>query len=444
MVLDFPFQAIEQPEEKTRIVEYNRNTRKPINRYLKNVLELTTQNIDTLNETSIKRMLKKIQKETEDQNSLISTMQQLMEGDISAEPLTPRTGNWGLASSIFFSLTIVSTIGYGSFTAQTKMGKTFTVLLAIFGVSYFGYCLSIVGERVLYTLEYTLNRFILGISLEEITKQQRRLGDKHNEINFKLFAFLFAICMLYILSFAGLAHYFEPTWGFDNSVYFAIISFTTVGLGDFYPTPTAETGDGERLGGYFFFAVLLLIGLALVSAIIAAVTDAAEVFKRIAKKRLIAYEQKMEKSIKRRLTSVKSTRNAHKQKKYIQKLDKKTKPDYVMSDKERNQIKGNILKAIRKDCGAGSDAYRKCVEILDSIEKYRLKTHIGKTHVVELEEDVKILCKQSPNATHEFVVYILNFIHNMTIETDEKEAEDVVWELRIKRSIGFGAFVAED
>ena len=70
---------------KTRIVEYNRNTRKPINRYLKNVLELTTQNIDTLNETSIKRMLKKIQKETEDQNSLISTMQQLMEGDISAD-----------------------------------------------------------------------------------------------------------------------------------------------------------------------------------------------------------------------------------------------------------------------------------------------------------------------------------------------------------------------
>ena len=114
-----------------------------------------------------------------------------------------------------------------------------------------------------------------------------------------------------------------------------------------------------------------------------------------------------------------------------------------MSDKERNQIKGNILKAIRKDCGAGSDAYRKCVEILDSIEKYRLKTHIGKTHVVELEEDVKILCKQSPNATHEFVVYILNFIHNMTIETDEKEAQDVVWEQRIKRSMGFGAF-AED
>ena len=53
------------------------------------------------------------------------------------------------------------------------------------------------------------------------------------------------------------------------------------------------------------------------------------------------------------------------------------------------------------------------------------------------------LCKQSPNATHEFVVYILNFIHNMTIETDEKEAQDVVWELRIKRSMGFGAF-AED
>lgn len=242
------------------------------------------------------------------------------------------------------------------------------------------------------------------------------------------------------MTFAALAQYFEPGWGMDNSVYFAIISFTTVGLGDFYPKPTPETGLGSRLGGYFFFSILLLVGLALVSAVIAAVSDAAEIAKRLAKKRMIALEQKLERSLKRKITRRKTKERSN----LVKKLDKKTKPDYNMSEKERNEIRCHILSAVRQNCGAGSDTYNNCVQLIESIQKYRAKKHVGTTHILSLEAEVKELCKQVPDAKHEFVVYLLNFIHNVHVETDAEEAQDVVWELRIKKSLGFGAFGHEE
>ena len=434
------FNAIEAPEERKFIEEYDKNVRKPIDEYLENVLVLTTQKIENLNETFVASMIQKIQESTADQKALVDTMRALMEGEKSAAPKTVNTSNWGIPSSIFFSLTIVSTIGYGAFTASTGLGKLFTVILAVFGVSYFGYCLSIVGERVLYALEYTLNRFILRHSLEEILEERQKAKDLRNEINFKLFGFLFLVCWSHILTFAGLTQYFQPDWGFQNSIYFAIISFTTVGLGDFYPKPTADTNMGERLAGYFCFTILLLLGLALVSAVIAAVSDAAEILQRLAKKKIIALEQNLEKSIKANAGRMKLSGMTTHKKKTLKDFDNMSKPDYVMSEEERNAIRLNILAGIRNDCGAGSDEYTLCVKIIDRIESYRAKDFIGISHVLALEKDAKDLCGRSPTTKHEIAVYLLNFIHNVNIESDEEEAKDIVWEQRIKTSIGFGAF----
>ena len=107
---------------------------------------------------------------------------------------------------------------------------------------------------------------------------------------------------------------------------------------------------------------------------------------------------------------------------------------------KRNAIRLNILAGIRNDCGAGSDEYTLCVKIIDRIESYRAKDFIGISHVLALEKDAKDLCGRSPTTKHEIAVYLLNFIHNVNIESDEEEAKDIVWEQRIKTSIGFGAF----
>ena len=77
-----------------------------------------------------------------------------------------------------------------------------------------------------------------------------------------------ALIFVFCLSFVGLAP--QLNWGWGNSLYFSIITFTTVGLGDYAPH---FKGSGSTLGRMllmFVLSVLLVIGLALFTSIIGA------------------------------------------------------------------------------------------------------------------------------------------------------------------------------
>eukprot|EP01060_Flectonema_neradi_P026713 TRINITY_DN3594_c4_g1_i1.p1 TRINITY_DN3594_c4_g1~~TRINITY_DN3594_c4_g1_i1.p1 ORF type:complete len:400 (+),score=71.88 TRINITY_DN3594_c4_g1_i1:43-1242(+) len=49
---------------------------------------------------------------------------------------------WTLSGSIFYSMTVITTIGYGSFAPSTYNGKSFTVLYGFFGISIIGQLLA--------------------------------------------------------------------------------------------------------------------------------------------------------------------------------------------------------------------------------------------------------------------------------------------------------------
>ena len=58
----------------------------------------------------------------------------------------PNNLNWEMSSAIFFIITIVTTIGYGTFAPATDAGKVFTVVFAFIGIVYFGMVLGMVGD----------------------------------------------------------------------------------------------------------------------------------------------------------------------------------------------------------------------------------------------------------------------------------------------------------
>lgn len=57
--------------------------------------------------------------------------------------------NWTFMGSLYFCMTVITTIGYGSYTPITKGGKCFLMIYALVGIPCFIVMLTIVSEAVL-------------------------------------------------------------------------------------------------------------------------------------------------------------------------------------------------------------------------------------------------------------------------------------------------------
>lgn len=115
--------------------------------------------------------------------------------------------------------------GYGDFTTVTTLGKVLCVLYAIFGIPITILLLRLIGQ------------YMLGGQRCLITAIETRcLGRSGppNRLNKKCFAFGF-IYLLLLLLVGAAAQMKAEGWSYEDSLYFYVISFTTVGFGDLIP-----------------------------------------------------------------------------------------------------------------------------------------------------------------------------------------------------------------
>ena len=153
---------------------------------------------------------------------------------------------WNYKNSFFFAATVVSTIGYGNVYPITTGGKVFTMIYAIIGIPFFGILLARIAD-------YLMNK--VNVVEFKIFGKQRRTKYRvivlvgYISIGSTLFLFIPALCFTYI-----------EGWTFMDSLYFTIISLTTIGIGDFAPSFITQKGF---LSIYRVMALgWLLIGLA--------------------------------------------------------------------------------------------------------------------------------------------------------------------------------------
>ncbi|XP_059483069.1 potassium channel subfamily K member 6-like isoform X1 [Neocloeon triangulifer] len=134
--------------------------------------------------------------------------------------------NWSFGQSVFFSTTVITTIGYGHVTPLSQSGKGFCIFFAVIGIPFTLILVSALVQRlmvpVMAFLEYLDIKFghrlgALSIRLLHVTL----IG-----------SFVLILAMLIPAAiFASM----EPEWDYLDAFYYCFISLTTIGLGDYIP-----------------------------------------------------------------------------------------------------------------------------------------------------------------------------------------------------------------
>ncbi|XP_025762783.1 potassium channel subfamily K member 2 isoform X2 [Oreochromis niloticus] len=178
-----------------------------------------------------------------------------------AGTMTNNSSLWDLSSAFFFAGTVITTIGFGNISPHTEGGKIFCIVYALLGIPLFGFLLAGVGDQL---------GTIFGKGIDKVEKMF-----VHGEISqtkiWVISTLLFVLfgCLLFVALPAAIFKHIEG-WSALESLYFVVITLTTIGFGDF----VAGGSDIEYMDYYkpvvWFW---ILVGLAYFAAILSMIGD---------------------------------------------------------------------------------------------------------------------------------------------------------------------------
>ncbi|XP_036126052.1 potassium channel subfamily K member 10 isoform X2 [Molossus molossus] len=172
------------------------------------------------------------------------------------------SSHWDLGSAFFFAGTVITTIGYGNIAPSTEGGKIFCILYAIFGIPLFGFLLAGIGDQL---------GTIFGKSIARVEKVFRKKQVSQTKIRvISTILFILAGCIVFVTIPAVVFKYIEG-WTALESIYFVVVTLTTVGFGDFVAGGNAGINYREWYKPLVWFWIL--VGLAYFAAVLSMIGD---------------------------------------------------------------------------------------------------------------------------------------------------------------------------
>lgn len=178
----------------------------------------------------------------------------IMYRGISPKRRDLKNSNWSFGQSLLFTVTVVTTIGYGHINPVTPDGKLACIAYAVIGIPFTLIFLSALVQRLLAPTFKLLSSFL-------------KLLPKMDNFQVRLMhlATMSSLFLLLIMLLPSIIFYLlEPGWTLLDTFYFVFISLTTIGLGDYIP------GDNEMHEPYrdaykSCVGLFLLMGLVFMS-----------------------------------------------------------------------------------------------------------------------------------------------------------------------------------
>ncbi|XP_035505650.1 potassium channel subfamily K member 4 isoform X1 [Scophthalmus maximus] len=184
------------------------------------------------------------------------------------------TSRWDGPSAFFFCGTIITTIGFGNLSPRTWYGQLFCVCYALVGIPMFGILLAGVSDH----MGTVLRRAVAKI---ETLFLKRMVRPTTVRVISAVLSILIG-CLIF-LAVPTVVFQRVEDWSLLESLYFVVITLTTVGFGDYVPvgskgingtthsTPLPLCPGGGREDGLFFKPLVwlwIVFGLAYFASIL--------------------------------------------------------------------------------------------------------------------------------------------------------------------------------
>ncbi|XP_029984750.1 potassium channel subfamily K member 2b isoform X2 [Sphaeramia orbicularis] len=182
-----------------------------------------------------------------------------------------QTSLWDFSSSFFFAGTVITTIGFGNISPHTEFGRIFCMIYALLGIPLFGFLLAGVGDQ-LGTI------FGKGIArVEKMIVVSSFINWKVSQTQIRVISTLLFIlfgCLIFVALPAVIFKHIEG-WSTLESIYFVVITLTTIGFGDFVAGEKAGESESPVYLDYYKPVVWfwILVGLAYFAAVLSMIGD---------------------------------------------------------------------------------------------------------------------------------------------------------------------------
>jgi len=278
------FQALEHPEEAQKL------------KILQNLTIIQRENFMNFILNGTWKNYVEPKKEIGDQLSDYElTVAQAAIGGIDMATKTP-IFQWSYIQSVFFTSTILTTIGYGNIAPVTTAGRVFCILYAIVGIPFTLSVIADVGQifATLISTLWTKYKPLLEPIAAKIVEYKKRSKERQREkareegqeldeeeeeddddddelgSSTALTAALGTCFLFFFFSIGSAIFVFWEDWSFLQSFYFCFITMTTIGFGDVVPDLRAKEAIQmtEKTAYMLIVMIYILVGLAFTSTII--------------------------------------------------------------------------------------------------------------------------------------------------------------------------------